>query len=100
MAEVFEVAWAGFFERIMKVHLPELVPSVQEMYDAHHIEYPAPVSFEVVGVTRNGALIPTPPQGGDGYVPWDGPAANAPLADVVASAPTGDGSRPAEASVG
>ena len=76
------------------------MPSVQEMFDAHHTEYPAPVSFKVVGVTHNGALIPASQQEGGGGVPRGGPAANTPSINVVASASTGGGSRPAEASVG
>ena len=60
MAEVFEVAWVDFFEKIVKAHFPDKVSSIQEMYDAHLIEYPPVMSYKVVDVTPGGELVPAP----------------------------------------
>ena len=96
MAEVFEVAWADFYKRIVKDHLPNRVSSMQEMYKANLIEYPPAMSFKVVDVTPGSVLVPAPNARGVSVSHGIQPA-NAPLTHVMqASAATGYGGGPAD----
>ena len=63
MKEVFEVAWADFYERVVKNHLPKQVSTVAELYGNHMIVYAPPLSFPMMDVSASAALMALPPGG-------------------------------------
>ena len=93
MAKGFEIAWADFFETIVKIYLPEIVPKIQEFYDEHMVVYPPVVSVDVK--ERKSGSTPVSVANTDGVGPGKGEQlTKAPLTDVGASVPTGGESRP------